>query len=90
MSIERGVETQPIRLRKTAEDPVVAVRRALDRAEAGTPLFPGEALDNAAATMVLAHRLERLKARGVEFGDIELSVYAKQLLAGSGPVPVAS
>ena len=38
----------------------------------------------------LAQRLKRLKARGVEFGEIELSVYARQLLSGPGRVTLAS
>ena len=90
MSIERGSEPQPARLRRSAADAVVVVRRALAREEAVTPMFPGEPLENAAAIVVLADRLKRLKSRGVEFNEIELSVYAKHLMPGSGPVPVAS
>ena len=38
----------------------------------------------------IEERLGRLKARGIEFGEIELSVYARQLGSGAGPVPLAS
>ena len=90
MSIERGVEPQPLRRRRIPEDAVVVVRRALERAEAGGPLFPGKEQEGRAAARTLAQRLARLKARGGEFNDIELSVYAREIASGSGRVPLAS
>ncbi len=90
MAIDTGVEPQPLILRKAPEDAVVTVRRALERAEAGGPLFPGEEQENRVAVLELTQRLKRLKARGVEFSEIELSVYARQLLSGPGRVPLAS
>ncbi len=92
MSIERGVEPQaePLRLRRVADDAVVVVRRALEPADQVRPLMPGEERENRVAVLALAQRLARLKSRGPEFSEIELSVYARQLLSGTGHVPLAS
>jgi len=90
MTIARGTEDQPLTRRAAGEDAVEVVRRALERAEMRGPLFPGEEEDSRAAALVLVRRLKRLKAKGVEFGEIELSVYARQLLPGPGRLTLAS
>jgi len=82
MSLDRTVRHEPVVGRTPREDPVVVVRRALGRAEGRHPLFPGEEAEAASALGELEQRLKRLKARGVQFSDIELSVYARQLRGG--------
>lgn len=90
MSIERGTELQTSRRTRAPEDAVSVMHRALARAERGDPLLPGEEQETWAAAFELAQRLDRLKARGVEFSEIELSMYVRGLLAGPGRVPVPS
>ena len=89
MAIERGTGKRGIR-RVKLEDPVVIVRRALEEAEVRAPLFPGEEDETRAAVMMLKGRLQHVKSMGVEFADIELSVYARRLLPGSESVMVTS
>ena len=72
------------------EDAVSVMRRALARAERSEPLLTGEEQETWAAAFELAQRLDRLKAHGVEFSEIELSMYVRGLLAGPGRVPVPS
>ena len=89
MTIERGLEvSEPLRPR--SEDAVVTVRRALERAAKGEPLFRMEMIEVQAALVTLKERLSRLRARGGEFADIELSVYCRELLRGSGNVSTIS
>jgi hypothetical protein len=90
MSIERGTEQRTLRRRVVREDAVAMVRQALEKAQTNRPLFSGEEQDGKAAAFVLEERLKHLKARGIEFGEIELSVYARQLLSGPGRMPMAS
>ena len=90
MSIERGTEHRSLRRRTAREDAVIVVRQALERAETSRPLFTGEVPEGQAAACILNERLKNLKARGVEFADIELSTYARQLLSGPGRMPMAS
>ncbi|HUW58226.1 MAG TPA: hypothetical protein VMZ92_16435 [Planctomycetota bacterium] len=90
MTVEGGVDRGRTRSRLPEEDAVIIVRRALKRAEEGQPLFPGEDAEAYRAVEKLEERLARLKARGLEFGDVELSVYARKLLPGSGPLTLAS
>ena len=90
MSLERGTSEGPEMRRGPRVDAIVRVHRAMERAEKGHPLFPGEEAENQAAMVELEERLRRLKQRGVEFADIELSVYARQLLGGAGRITLAS
>jgi len=87
---EQVSEHEPVMSKVVREDAVVLVRRALERAESGQPRFPGEKEEARSAIQTLEGRLQTLKAKGVEFGDIELSVYVRQLAPGAGPMPLAS
>ena len=72
------------------EDAIIIVRRALKRAEEGQPLFSGEEAEAREAARKLKERLTRLKDRGLEFSDIDLSVYTRKLLPDDGPITLAS
>ena len=87
---ENVADYQPVRENEPEGDAVVIVRRALERGESGSPLFPGENKETKAAVQELEKRLARLKTLGVEFADVELSVYARQLAAGNGRIQLAS
>ena len=89
MAIERGAGKRGIR-RVKKEEPVVVVRRALEEGEVRAPLFPGEENETRAAVKILQGRLQHLKGMGVEFADVELSVYARRLLPDSESVMVTS
>jgi len=90
MSLDRTVRHEPVVRRTPREDAVAVVRRALGRAERRHPLFPGEEAEAASALGELEGRLKRLKTMGAEFGEIELSVYARQLRAGGGRITMVS
>jgi hypothetical protein len=90
MSLKRLREVQPVIGRAAGKDPVVVVRQALEQAEKGHPLFLGQDEQTREAIAVLEERLKRLKSRGIEFGDVELSVYARSLHAHAGRMTMAS
>lgn len=90
MAVERGMDAHNDGDASGAEDSVVTVRRLLGRAEEGKPLFRAEQMEGRRALLALKERLQRLKARGVEFADIELSVYARQLLGDADPISLVS
>jgi hypothetical protein len=89
MTVERGLEVREPYGPK-GEDAVVIVRRALERVARGEPLFRMEMIEVQAALGTLKERVKRLRARGVEFADIDLSVYSRELLRGSGNVTTIS
>lgn len=90
MSLERGTSEQPKARTVSRGDAVERVRRALERAETGAPLFPGEDAEARAAITELQERLVNVKRRGAAFAEIELSVYARQLLGGAGRITLVS
>ena len=90
MAVERGMDAHKGGEGSGVEDSVVTVRRLLGRAEEGKPLFRAEQLEGRCALLALNERLRRLKAGGVEFAEIELSVYARQLLGDADPISLVS
>jgi len=88
--LEERREPEPVVRRVVGEDAVVVVRRAMEQAEAGVPLFGQEQPRVKAAVVTLEERLRRLQARGGEFGEIALSGYARRLMPGGGPMTLAS
>ena len=90
MTVEESAERGRMPRRSYKEDAVVVVRRALERAEQRLPLFAGEDSEAQGALTVLEQRLRRLKTRGIEFSDIELSAYVRKLPPGSGRMTLVS
>ena len=90
MTVERVSAHDAVVGKVQQEDAVVVVRRGLERAANGQPRFLGEEEGTKAAVGTLENRLVALKKKGGAFAGVELSVYARQLAPGAGPMPMAS